>query len=506
MGPINQQLDVSLKEIEAIFDAEYYLTRYPDVARANIDPLMHFYEFGFVEGRSPNAKFEPAWYDSYYKIARKFQVSPLRHYLDIGCDGGFYGTPNFYIHRRLIGKHLPEALKEAQVELISVIMTVKNPPDGWLGSISSVLGQSYRNWELLIIQDCGGIESDGDLSKHLPRDDRITNHISKKPGRASALNEGVALSSGRWIAYLDVDNWWDAHYLLLMHHLLLKSNSRVGYCGNLQFSGDDIRSRFRLYDADALACGPYIDLNSLMHSADIFTHNIKFNERLTRLIDYEFILSISAQISKIESFPLFLTYYDNLNDKRRITISESFEDNLEIIRESQAKGELPSLNFGVIKSKELSNLELDCQPIKISVVIVNFNGATFLPGLLDSLMRQSFLPYEIIIVDNSSTDDSVNLIQEQYFKVVKLVKSAKNLGFAEGSNLGASHATGELLAFLNSDTEVESDWLKFLAWRYFQSESLELPVGAITSKILFFKKFINLSFSIKTLPLSLIHI
>lgn len=101
-------------------------------------------------------------------------------------------------------------------------------------------------------------------------------------------------------------------------------------------------------------------------------------------------------------------------------------------------------------------------PEKISVVIPNWNGARWLPTCLDSLARQSFRDFKIYVVDNGSTDGSVTLMETRY-PDVEVIQNSENLGFAGGMNVGFRAAQGELLAALNNDVEVDSEWLAVVA-------------------------------------------
>jgi GT2 family glycosyltransferase len=104
----------------------------------------------------------------------------------------------------------------------------------------------------------------------------------------------------------------------------------------------------------------------------------------------------------------------------------------------------------------------EVSPFFISVVIVNYNGVPFLERCLTSLAAQTYAAYEIILVDNASTDDSCAWV-EKNFPRVHLVRSATNIGFAAGNNLGFQHARGEWIATLNTDTCVERDYLEKLS-------------------------------------------
>lgn len=96
---------------------------------------------------------------------------------------------------------------------------------------------------------------------------------------------------------------------------------------------------------------------------------------------------------------------------------------------------------------------------RISVVIVNYNGARFLKDCLDSLHAQTISDFEIVIVDNNSLDRSVRIITEAYPDVV-LIRNKANLGFAAGTNQGIRVAQGEYILTLNNDTRVEPSFLE----------------------------------------------
>jgi GT2 family glycosyltransferase len=97
----------------------------------------------------------------------------------------------------------------------------------------------------------------------------------------------------------------------------------------------------------------------------------------------------------------------------------------------------------------------------VSVIIVNWNGRSYLQDCLDSLKNQTFRDFEVILVDNGSVDDSVSFAREHY-PWVKLVTLDENVGFATGNNRGLECAVGEYIVTLNNDTKAEPDWLEIL--------------------------------------------
>lgn len=97
--------------------------------------------------------------------------------------------------------------------------------------------------------------------------------------------------------------------------------------------------------------------------------------------------------------------------------------------------------------------------MSISVIIVNYNGLRHLKKCLRSLKNQ--WPFEVIIVDNNSTDGSVEWIRAHH-PSTKIIVSKKNVGFAQGNNLGIVKAKGEWVLFLNNDTKLPKGFFKEL--------------------------------------------
>lgn len=99
---------------------------------------------------------------------------------------------------------------------------------------------------------------------------------------------------------------------------------------------------------------------------------------------------------------------------------------------------------------------------KISIIIPNYNGATFLKTCLDSLQKQSFQDFELIVVDNGSRDDSITLTKK-IFPSATIFQYDKNTGFSKAVNRGISLARGKYIFLLNNDTELDQHCLKYLA-------------------------------------------
>lgn len=89
----------------------------------------------------------------------------------------------------------------------------------------------------------------------------------------------------------------------------------------------------------------------------------------------------------------------------------------------------------------------------LSILILTYNHGRYLEGCLDSIQKNVASPFEVILVDNGSTETIPDSFRER-FPWLRVIRSEKNLGFNAGNNLAAKHATGKYLLFLNVDTEL----------------------------------------------------
>ncbi len=119
------------------------------------------------------------------------------------------------------------------------------------------------------------------------------------------------------------------------------------------------------------------------------------------------------------------------------------------------------------------------RPPLFSIIVVNYNGLSFLKGCFDSLLGTTYPSVEILMVDNGSTDGSVPFVERNYPQV-KLIKSPTNLSYSGGNNLGIRHASGDYIVLLNNDTEVTPGWLEPLAEEF----ASDRTIAACQPKIL----------------------
>ncbi|MCC7430671.1 glycosyltransferase family 2 protein [bacterium] len=97
----------------------------------------------------------------------------------------------------------------------------------------------------------------------------------------------------------------------------------------------------------------------------------------------------------------------------------------------------------------------------VSVIIPHFNGEEILEDCLNSLKNCDYQNLEVLVIDNGSTDQSIQIIEDE-FPWVKLHKSPKNIGYSGGCNLGYKISSGKYVVFLNNDTTQEKNWISEL--------------------------------------------
>jgi GT2 family glycosyltransferase len=123
----------------------------------------------------------------------------------------------------------------------------------------------------------------------------------------------------------------------------------------------------------------------------------------------------------------------------------------------------------------------------VSIIVVTYNNENDIVDCLGSILDQDLQDFEVIVVDNSSSDRTAGKIIDTFGKneKVKLVQSRENTGYAGGNNIGFQHSKGELAVLLNPDLIVDKAWLANLVQAYYKCKE---DAGIICSNVLLFDK------------------
>ena len=371
--------EVSREDIERVrgsrlFDAEWYLEQYPDVGKLGMDPVAHYLWLGARLKRNPSAQFDGAAYLEMYADVAAACVNPLLHYIRWGKREGRSARPRQFtrsassetgaqqiidpIHvtcasvKRGYSKFdtLRDRVFLAKIEelysannnsyddtLVSIVMPTFNRRSVISKAIESVLSQSHKNWELLVVDD-GSMDNTSEVVNQFLCDSRIHYAPLEHSGVSAARNHGLKSATGSIIAYLDSDNLWEPHFLRAMIVFVLSQRLDAAYSSIEVIDDEDFPKLYRgdIFVWSACLRTNYIDLNCFVHMRHLALSTEKrelFDTKLKRLVDWDFILRLTAQASVSYAPFVGVRYYDG-GKLNRITLSEYTNGELPVIMQS----------------------------------------------------------------------------------------------------------------------------------------------------------------------------
>lgn len=143
------------------------------------------------------------------------------------------------------------------------------------------------------------------------------------------------------------------------------------------------------------------------------------------------------------------------------------------------KNDISSMSYGFTRETLKTNLgkislmeDLQTE-VKVSVIMPAYNSEVYIRGSIDSVLAQSFTNFELIVVDDGSTDSTAQIVQSYTDARVRLIRLLKNQGVSVARNAGLEAAQGEFITFLDSDDLYYPDFLKTL-YRLIQSNETEM--------------------------------
>ncbi len=342
------------------FDVKFYLESNSDVARSGINPLIHYVLHGKAEGRKPLpvTKFDEGKYrktadkrknieEGSVNFAKKNQKlirdskGNLKRRKDLGWEHRLSvikilleeGSSLSSLSDTIISRASAELSKEESLPLVSVVMPSWNRRHCIQDAISSVLGQRYQNWEL-IISDDGSEDGTVEFINENYKEQILSGHIklieNEHKGVCATRNSGLGSAKGDLIAYLDSDNQWRDYYLLIMVSAFIQSDElNCAYSALQSFDRNKNEKRVRSdkYDRKRLLTSNFIDLNVFVHRSDLLGLHGGFDEKLTRLVDWEFIIRCTKYNQPAYLPFVGVDYYLDHDSLKNITTTVSLDDN-----------------------------------------------------------------------------------------------------------------------------------------------------------------------------------
>ena len=450
----------------------------------------------FVLGRLPVLFFrEPHWIKKFFAIATNENI-----YRALQAAYDYFGNPYCYrqdfFYRNFLkqtsSQSAPVPLNLKYQPLISLIVPVyyQEPQDLQL-MIDSVLKQSYGRWQLCLANGGSSPPSRELLDWYQRRDPRIqVKHLARNYGIAGNSNQALMMARGEYLGLLDADDELSPGAL---DEVVLALNID-DY--DLVYSDHEVVERYgvsdRIFFKPDWSPDYLLSTNYLAHLV-VFKKKLldlagNFNPALEEAQDYDLLLRLTEKTQKIYHIPKVLYRWrktrtsaaSNFNNKPRA--AEAGRRALELALER--RGTEATVEYTQRPGIYRVRRRVDHDSL-VSIIIPFKNQVMMLKKCLQSVFQQSsYKNFEIILVDNGSTDRNIFDYLYQLKKIrtnLKFISYNREFNFSKINNLAAEFADGQFLLFLNSDTEVlEPTWIEAML------EHAQRPeVGAVGAKLVY---------------------
>ena len=363
----------------------------------------------------------------------------------------------------------------AQSVTVSIVMPTYNRAHCIDDAIRSVLAQSYVNWELMIVDDCGGDETPDVVGSFV--DPRIKyRRLESNGGATAARNVALQHVSGDFVCYLDSDNTLEPDFLLvLVNELNDRPDFDIVYCAQRAFQvGPDDREelfiRFAPFHRPSLENRNFIDIGVLMHRRSILDRTGAFNGDMQRLGDWEFLVRQTGE-KAAWAVPAVLSNYNYDKANGQITDTKSFGVAQDWVDRAMRTDPIAAKLTDI----SLDGLELMYSapyPIKrpthrrpVSIVIPSYEAAPYLRACVTAIERfSSDYDIELIIADNASGPAVISYLDALADAgSARVIFNERNLGFTFAVNQGIEAARpGNDIIVMNNDAIVTRGWLDAL--------------------------------------------
>ncbi len=379
---------------------------------------------------------------------------------------------------------------------VSIVIPVYNGSNYLKEAIDSALSQTYKNIEVIVIND--GSNDKGKTDKICKSYGKKIRYFKKENGGvSSALNMGIEKMEGEYFSWLSHDDIYYPNKIEKQIKYLSKNydDKKILFCDYELINEKGEHIQFVKFDHKELKEKPEYALLrgcingiTLLIPKSAFDKYGKFDETLKCVQDYDmwkrFMESYKFEhvpiiITKTRIHPLqdsnknpnvitegnelWISMMESISKKRKEEL-ENTEYNFyrEMYLHLKQSPYEKAMKYAYNKAKriyESSNISLD--HIKVSVIIPFYNRILLLLKSIDSVISQTHKNIEIILVNDGSIEDISEVKKyEREDKRIKLISLPENKGAAAARNVGIDNATGEYIAFLDSDDLFVEDKIK----------------------------------------------
>jgi len=379
--------------------------------------------------------------------------------------------------------------------LLSAVMPVYNPPLELLAAaVDSVRNQVYANWELCIADDAStqsGVREY--LAQLAAQEPRVRTCLRESNGNISAAtNSAAQLAHGEFLVLLDQDDL-----------LTVDALAEIALCATARPEADIIYSDDDKIDSTGKRFAPQFKPDwspELLLGYMYFSHVFAVRRYLYARVggmrlgfegsqDYDFALRATETARAIAHIPQMLYHWRVLPGSTAASGAakpQSFEAGRRAVQDALQRrgitGAAHQPEWARKANVGIFAVEFPDEGAKVSIIIPTRNGLSILRRCIDSLRATTYRNYEVIVVDNDSDDPAtLEYLKNLPHRVERIGNPHGRFNFAWINNRAAERADGELLLFLNNDTEViEPRWLSQMV-----GHARFAGVGAVGARLLF---------------------
>ncbi|HKU17745.1 MAG TPA: glycosyltransferase family 2 protein [Candidatus Saccharimonadales bacterium] len=374
--------------------------------------------------------------------------------------------------------------------LISLVLPVYNTPEKWLRRcLDTVLSQLYPHWELCIADDASPQPHVRKvLEEYVQRDSRIKVIFRKENGHISkSSNSAIELATGEYMALIDHDDELSEHALYLVAETInAHPEALVIYSDEDKI--DEQGKRFDPYFKSDWNPDLFRGHNMISHlgiyKASVVKEIGGFRVGYEGSQDYDLALRITENAARHEvvHIPHVLYHWRAIAGSTALGPGEKNYAHIASRKALSAHLERIGLAGEFLEMPRFQGnwsfrLSLTSQP-KISIIIPTRDGLDYLTRCINSIRQHStYKNYEIIIVNNQSSEPEVFVWFDEQAAMpdTKVLHYDRPFNFSAINNFAATQAEGDLLLFLNNDTEVlTKEWLEEMA-----AHAMRPSVGAV---------------------------
>lgn len=356
--------------------------------------------------------------------------------------------------------------------LISVAVPVYHTGELFLRQmIESVMDQSYKNWELCIVNAGPDDEKVREiLNEYAEKDKRIrVRELAENEGIGKNTNRAFEMAEGEYVALLDHDDLLAPDALFEVACAIERSHPDIIYSDEDKASGENLehtQPHFKPdFNIDLLRANNYI-CHLLVIRKTLIDKVGGFREGFDGAQDHDFIFRCSDNADIIVHIPRILyhwrTHQASTADNPASKLY-AYEAGIRAVRENiERNGE----EAEVTHTKDYGFYKVVYKVRRrslVSIIIPNKDNKDTLKKCIDSVLtKTTYDNYEIIIVENNSTQQETFDYYKELEKNsrIRVIKWEKEFNFSAINNYAAKSANGEYLLFLNNDIEVRSaDWI-----------------------------------------------